>query len=213
LALGPYLTCPGELGIVLSADFRLVRVFVLSVIVLCCTATAVAAAPDAAVEEVSDEDVVVRVPAAAGAAVANLAQGYVGSRYRWGGTSPAGFDCTGFVQFVYGQFGVSLPHDEAGQLAIGAPVGSDELEPGDVLVFANTYRRGLSHVGIYVGAGQFVHAADERHGVTVSDLWDGYWWPRLVGATRAVAQVNLSAISVYRVPSQASTNSLLTADG
>lgn len=123
---------------------------------------------------------------ASGAAVADLAEQYVGTPYRWGGSSPAGFDCTGFVMWVYGQFGVGLPHNEAGQLASGEPVGADDLQPGDVLVFANTYRRGLSHVGIYVGDGQFVHAADERHGVTVSSLWDGYWGPRFVGASRAI---------------------------
>ena len=61
------------------------------------------------------------------------------------------------------------------------------LEPGDVLVIANTYRRGLSHTGIYIGEGQFVHAANERHGVTVSNLWDGYWGPRFAGASRPAA--------------------------
>ena len=122
-----------------------------------------------------------------GAEVAELAEQYVGSRYRWGGTSPAGFDCTGFVLFVYSQFGINMPHNEAGQLASGERVSTDAIEPGDVLVFANTYRRGLSHTGIYLGEGRFVHAADEAHGVTVSNLWDGYWSPRLVGATRAVA--------------------------
>jgi cell wall-associated NlpC family hydrolase len=126
-------------------------------------------------------------PAASGSDVADLAQDYVGSRYVWGGTSPAGFDCTGFVLFVYSHFGISLPHNEAGQLASGPQVGADELQPGDVLVFANTYRRGLSHVGIYLGEGQFVHAVDERHGVTVSNLWDGYWSPRFVGASRALS--------------------------
>jgi cell wall-associated NlpC family hydrolase len=125
-------------------------------------------------------------PAASGDQVATLAREYSGSRYVWGGTSPAGFDCTGFVQFVYSQFGIDLPHNEAGQLASGPRVGADELAPGDVLVFANTYRAGLSHVGIYLGDGQFVHAVDERHGVTVSNLWDGYWSPRLVGASRAI---------------------------
>ena len=119
-----------------------------------------------------------------GTEVANFAQQYVGSRYRWGGASPAGFDCTGFVMFVFGQFGVTLPHNEAGQLAAGNQIAAADLQPGDVLVFANTYRRGLSHVGIYVGDGQFVHAADERHGVLVSNLWDSYWGPRLVGASR-----------------------------
>ena len=124
---------------------------------------------------------------APGSEVADLAQQYVGSPYRWGGASPSGFDCTGFVMWVYSQFGVALPHNEAGQLASGPSVDADDLQPGDVLVFANTYRRGLSHTGIYLGDGQFVHAADERHGVTVSSLWDGYWAPRLVGAARAIS--------------------------
>jgi len=122
-----------------------------------------------------------------GTEVADLAQQYVGSPYRWGGTSPAGFDCTGFVLWVYSQFGVAMPHNEAGELASGAPVASDDLQPGDILVFANTYRRGLSHAGIYLGDGRFVHAADESHGVMVSNLWDAYWGPRLVGASRAMA--------------------------
>ena len=122
-----------------------------------------------------------------GSQVADLAQQYVGSRYAWGGSSPTGFDCTGFVMWVYGQFGVELPHNEVGQLASGPAVSSDDLQPGDVLVFANTYRRGLSHTGIYLGDGRFVHAVDEAHGVMVSELWDSYWGPRLVGATRAVA--------------------------
>jgi len=127
-------------------------------------------------------------PAAApGLQVADLAQQYVGSRYAWGGSSPSGFDCTGFVMWVFSQFGVALPHNEAGQLASGDQVDADQLQPGDVLVFANTYRRGLSHVGIYVGEGRFVHAVDERHGVLVSDLWDGYWGPRFVGASRELA--------------------------
>lgn len=124
---------------------------------------------------------------APGAQVADFAEQYVGSRYAWGGASPAGFDCTGFVMWVYGQFGVALPHNEAGQLSSGNRVATEDLQPGDVLVFANTYRAGLSHVGIYVGDGQFVHAADERHGVLVSNLWDGYWAPRLVGASRQMA--------------------------
>jgi cell wall-associated NlpC family hydrolase len=121
-----------------------------------------------------------------GSQVADLAQQYVGSRYAWGGSSPAGFDCTGFVMWVYGQFGVQLPHNESGQLNSGAAVSSDDLQPGDVLVFANTYRPGLSHTGIYLGDGRFVHAVDEAHGVMVSQLWDSYWGPRLVGASRAV---------------------------
>jgi cell wall-associated NlpC family hydrolase len=153
-------------------------------IVVCCACALVlwvSAAPALAAPEVS-------VPEPSpGIQVADLAQQYVGSPYRWGGVSPAGFDCTGFVMWIYSQFGVSLPHNEAGQLASGQRVSADDLEPGDVLVFANTYRAGLSHVGIYVGDGQFVHAVDEAHGVMRTALWGSYWAPRLVGATRAIS--------------------------
>jgi cell wall-associated NlpC family hydrolase len=119
--------------------------------------------------------------------VADYAEQYIGSPYRWGGTSPTGFDCTGFVMYVYSHFGVYMPHNEAGQLASGERISTDDLEPGDILIFANTYRRGLSHAGIYVGNGQFVHAADERHGVIISSLGDGYWSSRFAGASRAIA--------------------------
>jgi hypothetical protein len=135
---------------------------------------------------------------APGIQVADLAQQYVGSRYAWGGSSPAGFDCTGFVMWVFGQFSVPLPHNEAGQLGSGASIGAGDLQPGDVVVFANTYRRGLSHVGIYLGDGQFVHAVDESHGVMVNSLWDEYWGPRFVGASRPIADLSAAKGSVSR---------------
>ena len=161
--------------------FRRFTVCCACVLFLAGSATAGFAAPD---PEIAPDIEAPRTDP--GAAVADVAQQYIGSPYRFGGTSPAGFDCTGFVLFVYSQFGISLPHNEAGQLASGPQVGADDLQPGDVLVFANTYRAGLSHTGIYIGDGQFVHAADERHGVIVSALSNSYWSQRLVGATRAV---------------------------
>src|SRR5919197_862598 len=118
--------------------------------------------------------------------VVAVARRYLGARYAWGGASPAGFDCSGFVMWVYSQFGVNLPHTEAGQLASGQPVSADDLQPGDIVVFADTYRGGLSHTGIYLGDGRFVHAGDEAHGVLVSKVWDSYWGPRFVGASRSL---------------------------
>ena len=109
---------------------------------------------------------------------------YVGAPYRWGGSSPVGFDCSGFVLFVYGKLGVSLPHGVLGQLAAGRRVAVDALLPGDVLVFENTYRPGPSHSGIYLGGGRFVHAADERLGVTINSIQDGNWAKHLYGASR-----------------------------
>jgi cell wall-associated NlpC family hydrolase len=135
---------------------------------------------------------------APGVQVANLAQQYVGSAYVWGGSSPAGFDCTGFVMWVFSQFNVPLPHNEAGQLGSGQSIGADDLLPGDVVVFDNTYRRGLSHVGIYLGGGQFVHAVNESDGVMVNNLWDAYWGPRFVGASRPIADLLAEKASVSR---------------
>jgi hypothetical protein len=122
-----------------------------------------------------------------GQQVADVAASQIGARYRWGGSSPVGFDCTGFVSWVFREFDLEVPRNEAGQLAAGPAVSPTDLQPGDVLVFANTYRRGLSHTGIYLGEGQFVHAADERRGVMVSALWSDYWAVRLVGASRPLA--------------------------
>jgi cell wall-associated NlpC family hydrolase len=119
-----------------------------------------------------------------GEQAAVMALQYVGAPYRWGGASPVGFDCSGFVLFIYGKLGVSLPHDVLGLLAAGRRVAIDALLPGDVLVFENTYRPGPSHSGIYLGGGRFVHAADERLGVTVNSLQDGNWATHLYGASR-----------------------------
>jgi cell wall-associated NlpC family hydrolase len=121
---------------------------------------------------------------ARGERVAALALQYVGAPYRWGGTSPAGFDCSGLVRFVYAQVGVAVPHDVLGQLEASRRVAIDALLPGDVLVFRDTYRPGPSHSGIYLGDGRFVHAADERRGVTVNSIREGSWAARLHGASR-----------------------------
>jgi cell wall-associated NlpC family hydrolase len=181
-SLGTYLPSQGDLGFVLSS---VAYPDVLRLLV-CCISTLALLSAGHGVVRAEPEAASMPVPPAPGTEVADFAEQYVGSPYRWGGATPAGFDCSGFVMWVYSQFGVDLPHNEIGQLNSGPRIGPDDLEPGDVLVFSNTYRSGLSHTGIYVGDGRFVHAADERHGVVISNLWDGYWGPRLVGASRAL---------------------------
>jgi len=106
-----------------------------------------------------------------------------GARYRRGGTSRGGFDCSGFTRYIYAKHGVKLPHSSAAQASMGKPVSKSELKPGD-LVFFTTYRRGISHVGIYVGNGQFVHAATYGRGVRVDSLNNSYYGPRYRGARR-----------------------------
>ncbi|HWP29805.1 MAG TPA: C40 family peptidase [Chloroflexota bacterium] len=122
-----------------------------------------------------------------GARIVNVAQSQVGAHYTWAGTSPAtGFDCSGFVYWVFNTIGVPLERTLPEQLNAGRRVRLEELRPGDVLFFADTYTPGLSHNGIYIGDGKFIHAADESTGVVITPLNSAYWEQRLVAAVRIV---------------------------
>jgi cell wall-associated NlpC family hydrolase len=108
----------------------------------------------------------------------------LGAPYVWGGSSPSGFDCSGFVWYAARQAGKSLSRGMLGEFNSGAHPARDELKPGDLVFFQNTYSAGLSHNGIYIGNNQFVHAADEAAGVTISSLATAYWLSHWFGATR-----------------------------
>jgi cell wall-associated NlpC family hydrolase len=112
------------------------------------------------------------------------AQKLLGAAYVWGGSSPAGFDCSGYVWYVVRQTGKSVSRGLLGQYNSGSHPGRDELKAGDLVFFQNTYTPGVSHNGIYLGNGQFIHAADEQAGVTVSSLSTAYWSSHWFGATR-----------------------------
>ena len=109
----------------------------------------------------------------------------VGARYHYGGSSPdTGFDCSGLVAHVYERaWGVELPRSTAEQRHIGRPIKRTELQPGD-LVFYNTRNRPFSHVGIYLGDGDFVHAPRRGQRVRVESLSNPYWRARFSGARR-----------------------------
>ena len=113
------------------------------------------------------------------------AMGMMGIPYKWGGATPeAGFDCSGFVQFVFRQAtGVILPRSSFDQVRHGISVARDELEPGD-LVFFNTLRAPFSHVGIYIGENRFIHAPSRGKTVEIVDLTNSYWQKRYNGARR-----------------------------
>jgi cell wall-associated NlpC family hydrolase len=121
-----------------------------------------------------------------GARIAALAAGYVGFPYRWAGHSPrTGFDCSGFSWYVYDQVEISVPnHDLKGQLNAGPRLTRSELQPGDLVFFQNTYKAGLSHSGVYIGDGAFVHAVDPSLGVRSSRIDDAYWAPRFLAGSR-----------------------------
>lgn len=127
------------------------------------------------------------VPAGAntdGYALSSTALSLRGAPYRNGGVDPAnGFDCSGFVRYVYQQHGVPMPRAVREQFQVGKPVKRERLAPGD-LVFFSTVAPGASHVGIMIGGDQFIHAPSERGVVRVENLTSQYWASRYIGAKR-----------------------------
>ncbi len=130
-----------------------------------------------------------------GQVLAKTAAAFRGSPYRFGGRSPkTGFDCSGLVQVVCEKWGVYVPRVASGQYHMGKPVQKSELQAGDLVFFKNTYKRGLSHVGIYLGEGRFVHAATRKKGVIISRLDSGYHLAHYYGARRLdLAKLPVSA--------------------
>ena len=120
--------------------------------------------------------------------IVDLAMQYLGTRYVYGGSSPSGFDCSGFTMYIYGQMGYSLPHSATSQWqsGLGTKVWSiSALQPGDLVFFNDPSRnagKACSHAGIYVGNGQFIHSSSSRSGgVIISDLTSGYYNTYFVG--------------------------------
>lgn len=116
--------------------------------------------------------------------IINDSMQYIGVPYYFGGTTPSGFDCSGFVQYVFARSGISLPRTADVQYSMGVPVSSSEMIAGD-LVFFTTYEYGPSHVGIYLGEGKFINASSSR-GVVIDSLYGGYWGARFIGVRRVL---------------------------
>lgn len=121
----------------------------------------------------------------AGDAIVAEAMRHLGAPYLWAGTTPAGFDCSGFTYFVINRvLANDFPRAIEQQIEQGTPVDWPDLRPGDLVFFENTYKEGLSHVGIYVGEGQFISAGGEEVVVGLDNLSDDYWSSRYVTARR-----------------------------
>ena len=110
--------------------------------------------------------------------VVGVAMQFLGVPYVWGGSSPRGFDCSGLVSYAFAQIGISVPHSSYEQYAMGIPVSMSQLQPGDLVFFT-----GASHVGIYIGGGQFIHAPHTGDVVKISSL-SGYYSSNFVGGRR-----------------------------
>ncbi len=115
--------------------------------------------------------------------ITNAAKNFIGVPYKFGGTTPKGFDCSGFVQYVFNNKKVTLPRTADAQYKVGKAIMPKDLQQGD-LVFFSTYEQGASHCGVYLEQGKFIHASS--HGVMISRLDESYWKTRYLGARRVM---------------------------
>lgn len=123
----------------------------------------------------------------AGQAMVDFAMQYLGYPYVWATHGPDTFDCSGFTYWVVmNVLGEDIGTGTAGQIGYGTPVDESNLQPGDLVFFQNTFEAGISHVGIYIGGGQFIHAENPSTGVVISDLSDPYYTEHYYGAIRLV---------------------------
>lgn len=155
-----------------------VRKFIVTALaVLLATSLAAAEPPKAAEKPKEPQSIVDR------------ALGWLGINYRFGGTDEKkGFDCAGLVKKIFGDSGVKLPRTAADQFREGVAISFDDLRPGDLVFFKDTYKRGISHVGIYIGERLFVHAASRRKSVVVDRIDMPYYLKRFVGGRRLIEE-------------------------
>jgi len=123
-------------------------------------------------------------------ALLRYARYFKGGKYVWGGTTPKGFDCSGYVQYLYKKQGIDLPRTAWSQSKKGRAVTLDELQKGDLLFFLTDKKRGIpvTHVGIYIGNGEFIHAASRKQGIIISPITHGKYRNCFVSARRIIPQ-------------------------
>ena len=119
--------------------------------------------------------------------IVHTARGYLGVRYKWGGTSAQrGFDCSGFTMAVFKQNGITLPRSSHSQFLVGDPVDKSHLKKGDLVFFSTGLRNRISHVGIYTGKGRFIHASTSDKCIRVADMSKDYYRKSYRGARRVI---------------------------
>jgi cell wall-associated NlpC family hydrolase len=125
-----------------------------------------------------------------GTTIVRTAKRYLGTRYRKGGSSPAGFDCSGYVMYVYKRNGILLPRTAKSQFFAGRKIARGRVRPGDLLFFKTTRKR-YSHVGIYVGEHRFIHSPRTGKRVSYADMDKPYWKRRYIGAVTFIHESRL----------------------
>ena len=138
-------------------------------------------------EEEQEEESTASATSSEGNDVVEFAKKYLGYKYVAGGSSPStGFDCSGFTTYVFRNFGVSLNRSSKDQIKNGTAVSKSNLQPGDIVIFKNQGKTAIGHVGIYIGSGNFIHAANKKEGVVITALSSSYYSQRYVGARRVI---------------------------
>jgi peptidoglycan DL-endopeptidase CwlO len=130
--------------------------------------------------------------------VVNIAKEQLGAPYQFGGTTPKGFDCSGFIKYVFDKVGIELPRTASEQYNTGIKVDKEDLQPGDLVFFENTYKAGISHSGIYIGDQEFISATTSK-GVTTASLDSSYWGPKFAGGKRVIDDHQLPPGQFYDV--------------
>jgi hypothetical protein len=131
-----------------------------------------------------------KAEAAAKDDVIKIAEDQLGVPYNMGGTTRNGFDCSGFVQYVFNKVDIDLPRTTGDQYRVGETVTKKDLEPGDMVFFKNTYKQGISHSGIYIGHNDFISATSSK-GIAIDSLDNSYWSPKFVAGKRVLKDVQL----------------------
>lgn len=121
-----------------------------------------------------------------GTSIVETAKAYLGRPYVYGASGPYSFDCSGFTSYVYAAHGISLPRSSRAQSTVGTTVAKSELLPGDLVFFATGSSRGVSHVGIYIGDGNIIHAASGQGKIVINNLSQSYYSSRYLWAKRVL---------------------------
>lgn len=124
----------------------------------------------------------------------SFAKKYLNTGYVYGGTSPHGFDCSGFTRFVYNNFGYDMPRRSQDQMNLGIPVSQKNLAPADLVFFSTSKTKQVNHVGIYIGEGKFIHASSGSRRIRINYLYEPYYKTRYQGGRRVFLQLNSSSL-------------------